>query len=89
MPRCAWRQGLSSATTSATLCSAARASPVAASGHIYVAGRDGTVTVLSALPEIETLSVNKLEDTFDASPALGGDELFLRGRAHLYCIAEG
>jgi outer membrane protein assembly factor BamB len=65
------------------------ASPVAWSGRIYVAGRDGTVTVLSALPEIETLSVNRLEDAFDASPALAGDELFLRGRAHLYCIAEG
>ena len=64
------------------------ASPVAASGRIYVAGRDGTVTVLSALPKIETLSVNQLEDAFDASPALAGDELFLRGRANLYCIAE-
>jgi outer membrane protein assembly factor BamB len=64
------------------------ASPVAADGRLYVAGRDGTVEVLSMLPEIETLAVNVLEDAFDASPAIAGDELFLRGRAHLYCIAE-
>jgi outer membrane protein assembly factor BamB len=63
------------------------ASPVAAAGRLYVAGRDGTVEVLSALPKVETLAVNVLEDAFDASPALAGDELFLRGRAHLYCIA--
>ena len=63
------------------------ASPVAASGRLYVAGRDGTVEVLSALPKIETLAVNVLEDRFDASPAIAGDELYLRGRAHLYCIA--
>ncbi len=64
------------------------ASPVAAGGHLYVAGRDGTVEVLSTWPEIATLAVNTLEDGFDASPAIAGDELFLRGRANLYCIAE-
>jgi hypothetical protein len=34
------------------------------------------------------LAVYVLEDAVDASPAIAGDELFLRGRAHLYCIAE-
>ncbi len=64
------------------------ASPVAASGRLYVVGRDGTIEVLSVLPKIETLAVNKLEDQFDASPAIAGDELFLRGHANLYCIAD-
>ncbi len=64
------------------------ASLVAAKGHIYVAGRDGTVEVLSTWPKIETLAVNKLEDGFDASPAIAGDELFLRGKANLYCLAQ-
>lgn len=63
------------------------ASLVGAAGRIYVAGRDGTVEVLSAWPEVATLAVNRLEDGFDASPAIAGDELFLRGRASLYCIA--
>jgi len=64
------------------------ASLVAAGGHIYVAGRDGTVEVLSAFPKIESLAVNKLDDAIDASPAIAGDELFLRGKASLYCIAK-
>ena len=65
------------------------ASPVVASGHLYVAGRDGTVEVLSTWPEIKTLAVNRLEDGFDASPAIAGDELYLRGKNQLYCIAAG
>jgi len=64
------------------------ASLVAAKGHLYVAGRDGTVEVLSTWPKIETLAVNKLDDGFDASPAIAGDELFLRGKTSLYCIAK-
>jgi outer membrane protein assembly factor BamB len=64
------------------------ASLVAARGHLYVAGRDGTVEVLTTWPEVQTVAVNKLEDGFDASPAIAGDELFLRGKASLYCIAR-
>jgi outer membrane protein assembly factor BamB len=63
------------------------ASPVAASGRLYIAGRDGTVEVLGAWP-VETIGVNSLDDPIDASPAIAGDELFLRGRGNLYCIAE-
>jgi hypothetical protein len=29
-----------------------------------------------------------LDDGFNASPALAGREIYLRGRRHLYCIAE-
>jgi outer membrane protein assembly factor BamB len=64
------------------------ASLVAAGGHLYVAGRDGSVEVLSAWPKVESLAVNRLEDGFDSSPAIAGDELFLRGKANLYCIAK-
>lgn len=63
------------------------ASLVLASGHLYVAGRDGTVEVLSAWP-VRTLSVNTLADGIDASPAIAGNELFLRSHHNLYCIAE-
>jgi hypothetical protein len=34
------------------------------------------------------LAVNQLNDTFSASAALVGRELFLRGERHLYCLAE-
>jgi len=64
------------------------ASPVAAGGHLYVAGREGKVEVLATRPKLETVAVNTLEDGFDSSPAIAGDELFLRGRASLYCIAK-
>jgi hypothetical protein len=64
------------------------ASLVAAGGHLYVAGRDGTVEVLSTGEKIATVAVNRLEDRFDSSPAIAGNELFLRGYENLYCIAE-
>jgi outer membrane protein assembly factor BamB len=63
------------------------ASPVGASGRVYLAGRNGTSLVLKESDTLEVLATNKLEDRFDASPAVAGNELFLRGHEHLYCIA--
>lgn len=63
------------------------ASPVAARERIYIAGRDGEVIVVRQGPKFEQLATNKLEDDFEASPALAGKELYLRGRGKLYCIA--
>jgi outer membrane protein assembly factor BamB len=63
------------------------ASPVLADGRIYLASRDGAVEVVAAGPEFASRAVNQLEDAFDASPAIAGDELCLRGRKHVYCIA--
>jgi outer membrane protein assembly factor BamB len=68
--------------------SEAWASPVIAGGRLYVASRDGKVEVLALAPELRVLAVNELEDGFDASPAVAGDELFLRGRSRLFCVAE-
>jgi outer membrane protein assembly factor BamB len=65
------------------------ASPVVARGHLYVVGRDGTVAVLKDAPGFEIVATNKLSDKIDASPAVVGRELFLRGHDYLYCIAEG
>jgi len=64
------------------------ASPVAAAGRIYVTSRDGVTVVLRHDKENATLAVNKLEDSFSASPALVDRELYLRGERFLYCIAE-
>jgi hypothetical protein len=38
--------------------------------------------------EFKCLAVNALDDKFDASPAIVGNELFLKGRTYLYCIAK-
>lgn len=64
------------------------ASPVSAAGRIYVTDREGTTLVLSDAREPEVLARNVLEDRFSASAAVAGDELFLRGEKHLYCIAR-
>lgn len=63
------------------------ASPVAADGRIYVVGRDGSAVVLAAGPQLKVLATNRLEDAFDASPALVDRELYLRGAKHLYRIS--
>ncbi len=64
------------------------ASPVGAAGRIYIVGRDGKAVVLRQGAEFEVLAENELDDPIDASPAVVGRELYLRGKEHLYCIAE-
>jgi len=64
------------------------ASPVSAGSRIYLAGRNGTSLVLKASEKVEVIATNKLDENFDASPAVVGKELFLRGHEYLYCLAE-
>ena len=62
------------------------ASPVAARGRVYITGRDGTTIVIKHGPTFEVLARNTLDDGFDASPALVGNEIYLRGYTYLYAI---
>jgi outer membrane protein assembly factor BamB len=64
------------------------ASPVGANQRIYITGRNGTTLVLQRSKDLQVLATNKLDDPIDASPALAGNQLFLRGSKFLYCIAE-
>ena len=64
------------------------ASPVGAAERIYCVGRNGVTYVLKASDELEVLAVNKLDDPIDCSPVIAGSELYLKGKKHLYCIAE-
>jgi len=64
------------------------ASPVAAKDRVYVLGREGTCLVLKKGPKLEILATNKLDEKTDASIALVGNELFVRGRENLYCIGD-
>ena len=64
------------------------ASPVGAAGRVYFVGRDGTTIVIERGREFSVLATNSLGENVDASPALVGNQLFLRGKEHLYCIAE-
>lgn len=63
-------------------------SPVGAAGHVYLTGRNGTTLVLDRSEELNVLATNKLDDRFDASPALAGNRLILRGSSFLYCLSE-
>jgi len=63
------------------------ASPVGAGGRVYIAGRDGVVLVIRNAGKYELLASNKLDDGFDASPALVDDAIYLRGYRNLYAIA--
>ena len=49
---------------------------------------DGVTLVISAGADPQTLAMNQLDDSFSASAALVGKELFLRGERFLYCIAD-
>jgi outer membrane protein assembly factor BamB len=64
------------------------ASPVCAAGRIYITGRDGTTLVLKESDTFELLATNRLDDPIDASPAIVGKQIFLRGAKYLYCIEQ-
>ena len=64
------------------------ASPVGAADRIYFIGRKGTAQVIRNAGHFEILAANKLDDEFDASPAIVGSELYLKGKRNLYCISE-
>jgi len=64
------------------------ASPVCADGRIYVTSRDGVTMVITDGPLCKQVAVNRLDDAIDASLAIVGDKIYVRGQRHLYCIAE-
>ena len=64
------------------------ASPVGAADRIYITSREGVTLVMKNQPKLDVLAINKLSERIDASPAIVGRELFLRGERHLYKIVE-
>jgi outer membrane protein assembly factor BamB len=64
------------------------ASPIAADGKIYIQTEDGECYIIKQGPAFEILGVNKLDETFCASPAVSSGRIYLRGRKHLYCIGK-
>jgi outer membrane protein assembly factor BamB len=75
------------------------ASPVGAAGRVYLTSREGNTLVIKhgeferAEGDEKTpgkpiiLATNKLDDRFDASPVVIGNQMILRGREYLYCIS--
>jgi outer membrane protein assembly factor BamB len=64
------------------------ASPVGGGSRVYITDRRGTTIVIKHGETYEVLAQNRLDDSFSASPAIVGREMYLRGQQNLYCIAE-
>ena len=59
-----------------------------AADRVYIVDRNGTTVVIKRGAKFELLARNRLDDSFSASPAVVGQELYLRGERSLYCITE-
>jgi len=66
----------------------AYASPVASKEHVYILSRDGKCAVVKQGDKLEVVTINTLGEGVDASIAIVGNELLIRGRENLYCIAK-
>lgn len=64
------------------------ASPVAAGGNLFVTDLSGTTMVIETGDQPKLVGVNRLDEPVSASLAIAGNEIFLRGHEHLYCIAD-
>jgi outer membrane protein assembly factor BamB len=64
------------------------ASPTGVQDKVYFMGREGITVVIRSGTEFQVLAKNTLNDKFDASPVIIGDEIYLRGHQYLYCISR-
>lgn len=63
-------------------------SPTGINNKIYIAGANGTFSIVKGGSDFEVLATNTLEDSFHASPVIIGNNLYLRGFKYLYCISN-
>ena len=64
------------------------ASPVGANGHVYVTDLSGTTEVITHAVIPRTVAINRLDEAVNASLAIVGNEILIRGEKQLYCIAN-
>jgi len=64
------------------------ASPVAANGYVFVTDREGKTLVIRDGDPPRQFSLNAIDEEVNASLAIVGQQIFLRGTEHLYCIEE-
>ncbi|MHC4909015.1 MAG: outer membrane protein assembly factor BamB family protein [Planctomycetota bacterium] len=82
-----------SATTGEALFSGERlemgnvyASPVGGGGKLYICDREGMIAVIEDGPTLKVLATNELGEGIDATPAIVGDAIYVRGSDHLFCF---
>ena len=61
-------------------------SPITSANRIYFFDRQGATTGMQQGRQPQVLGVNRLDGGLMASPAVGGDALYLRTRTHLYRV---
>lgn len=64
------------------------ASPVAADGKVFIAGRNGFVVVLEDSASLDVLAKNDMGGEIIATPAIADGRLFLRTREKLFCVGK-
>jgi outer membrane protein assembly factor BamB len=64
------------------------ASPVAASGRVYLASRSGIVTVIEAGDNLRILAKNNLGEIITATPAMVDNKIYLRTDKALYAFGK-
>lgn len=62
------------------------ASPVFASGRIYVTENSGKTHVLAAGSTFKELGIASVGEDVRATPAFVGDRVYIRGKSNLFCI---
>jgi len=65
------------------------ASPVAGDGKVFLVSASGKVTVLKAGAQWEIVATNDLGEECWATPAIAGNNLYIRTRSSLYSFGEG
>jgi len=66
-------------------------SMILAGDHMYAVSRRSGTFVVKTTPEYELVSHNTIEDDdseFNGTPAISGDQMFVRSNKFLYCIGE-
>ncbi|MCC6509871.1 MAG: PQQ-like beta-propeller repeat protein [Pirellulaceae bacterium] len=63
-------------------------SPVAAGGKVYLTDRSGTIVVIEDSDTFKVVATNSLDEGVDSTPAIVDNARFVRGAAHLFCIAN-
>jgi outer membrane protein assembly factor BamB len=64
------------------------ASPVSADGRVYIAGRQGIVTVIANDPEWRVMETRDFQEGIYATPLIAEGRLFIRTEKALYCFRK-
>jgi outer membrane protein assembly factor BamB len=64
------------------------ASPIAADGKVFIAGRNGFVVVLDDKDELTILAKNDMGEEILATPSVANGRLYVRTRENVFCISS-